>query len=126
MALVPTTMIRIMVNRLAAMHMLGMRRLPVTRMRCLVAMAVALEALWPTPVTLLCPMLLLAVLRVRMLAALMMKARWAMRWARLAMPKLSGARLMLVMMELSVRVLEAVRWLRIRMVMPPTVHDYMH
>lgn len=123
MALVPTTMIRIMVNRLAAMHMLGMRRLPVTRMRCLVAMAVALEALWPTPVTLLCPMLLLAVLRVRMLAALMMKARWAMRWARLAMPKLSGARLMLVMMELSVRVLEAVRWLRIRMVMPPTVHD---
>ena len=96
MALVPTTMIRIMVNRLAAMHMLGMRRLPVTRMR--VAMAVALEALWPTPVTLLCPMLLLAVLRVRMLAALMMKARWAMRWARLAMPKLSGARLMLVMM----------------------------
>ena len=30
---------------------------------------------------------------------------------------------MLVMMELSVRVLEAVRWLRIRMVMPPTVHD---
>ena len=123
MALVPTTMIRIMVSRLAAMHMLGMRRLPVTRMRCLVAMAVALEALWPTPVTLLCPMLLLAVLRVRMLAALMMKARWAMRWARLAMPKLSGARLMLVMMELSVRVLEAVRWLRIRMVMPPTVHD---
>ena len=123
MALVPTTMIRIMVNRLAAVHMLGMRRLPVTRMRCLVAMAVALEARWPTPVTLLCPMLLLAVLRVRMLAALMMKARWAMRWARLAMPKLSGARLMLVMMELSVRVLEAVRWLRIRMVMPPTVHD---
>lgn len=123
MALVPTTMIRIMVNRLAAMHMLGMRRLPVTRMRCLVAMAVALEALWPTPVTLLCPMLLLAVLRVRMLAALMMKARWAMRWARLAMPKLSGARLMLVMMELSVCGLEAVRWLRIRMVMQPTVHD---
>ena len=79
MALVPTTMIRIMVNRLAAMHMLGMRRLPETRMRCLVAMAVALEARWPTPVTLLCPMLLLAVLRVRMLAALMMKARWAMR-----------------------------------------------